>query len=234
MNNLEIKTFADGVPVHYRPGTSDERVLREVVEQRAYRRPKIGFDIEAGERWLDLGANIGSFAIYCRLRGASAICYEPEPECFQILQQNVPGFICHNAAVSALPGGQVPFWVGGDVLNHYRGTLMAKGRVKEAGTVLNVCAKSLVSEDYDGVKMDIEGSEGPLIDQWLLPRCRKLCFEYHTSRDNSIENLARRLAILKEHFVHVDHVPELGRLAARGHGTGKTFHDRVIYCKDPK
>src|SRR5690349_1246697 len=88
------------VIAYYRPGSSDEDVLKEVIDRHAYRRKKDGFEVELGERWLDLGANIGAFALYCRLHGARAVCYEPEPDCFSILEKNAPGFEKFNFAVT--------------------------------------------------------------------------------------------------------------------------------------
>jgi hypothetical protein len=83
----------------------------------------------------------------------------------------------------------------------------------------------LIKERFDGVKMDIEGSEFGLIDNWFLPRCQKLVLEYHTSRDASFENLQRRLEVLESHFKNVK------RPAC--FETGKGFpprFDQKIFC----
>lgn len=229
---LKVKTFGDrqDVKAFYRPDTTDEKVLKEVIEARAYRRKSAGFDVEEGERWLDLGANIGAFAIYCRLKGATAVCYEPEPVCFDILKRNAPKFECHRAAVSAFKEDSVDLWSSSIKGNHYRGTLVGgKGMMKKESTsVPNVYAGD-IEGDFDGVKMDIEGSEFGIIDNGLIPPCNKLCFEYHTSRDKSMKNLSRRIATLKKLFKTVAYVPELDRIMAMG-GQQKSFHDRVIYC----
>ena len=87
--------------------------------------------------------------------------------------------------------------------------------------------------------MDIEGSEGELIDQWLLPKTEKLCMEYHSSRDKSIENLKRRLGILKDKFKIVDYPPEFDRIISQGgntsyEGSQLTYFDRMIFCKEPR
>lgn len=85
-------SFPCGITAHYRPHTSDERVLREVITKAAYRRTTLGFDVRPGEVWLDLGANIGAFALYCKTKRATAVCYEPDPDCFELLSLNVPEF----------------------------------------------------------------------------------------------------------------------------------------------
>jgi FkbM family methyltransferase len=226
---IKIRRY-DGLEVRYRPGTSDERVLREVIETRAYRRASAGFDVEAGEHWLDLGANIGAFAVYCKLRGATAECYEPDPGSFSLLTRNAAGFRCVLAAVTHRRDKYVIMWSSTRPGNHYRGTVIdePEGALREYGRVANLYAGSLAGP-FDGIKMDIEGSELALLDGDLLPPCRKLAFEYHTSRDQDCGRLGRRLAALRERFRVVAYVPEIDRLVARG-GRGKTFHDRVIYC----
>src|SRR5262245_56529623 len=105
---------------YYRSGTTDENVLREVLVARTYRKPSIGFDVEAAEHWLDLGANIGAFALYCQSRGAVAECYEPMPDWFALLRRNAPKFKCYPRAVSHLRAPEVPFWTSRKPTDHYR------------------------------------------------------------------------------------------------------------------
>lgn len=234
MNSLSTYKLADGSTFYYRPGTTDEKVLAEVVTNRCYRRPSAGFDVDPGERWLDLGANVGAFAAYCRLNGATAECYEPEPTCYSILLRNAPGFVCHRATVTHRRETVLTLWPSGLEGNHYRGTVV-EGTMRVKGdplTVPNVYAGSLTGR-FDGVKMDIEGSEFGLIDNGLIPPCEKLCLEYHTSRDRSMANLGRRLDVLRSLFDVVAYVPELDRLLVLG-GMQKSFHDRVIYCRGRK
>lgn len=216
---------------YYRPGTTDENALREVLVARTYRKASIGFDVAAGEHWLDGGANIGAFALYAQSKGATAECYEPLLENFALLRRNAPKFKCYPTAISNRRESEVSFWTSRKQNDHYRGTLIprTKGGYPQT-TVKNLHASCLRGRKFDGIKLDIEGAEGELIDEWLLPEADKLCLEYHTSRDNSLENLARRVRILKRHYRHVFYCPELARLVERGTGTGKTFYDRVIYA----
>jgi FkbM family methyltransferase len=229
-SGLRVKRFED-FKVYYRSDSSDERVLVEVIEKRTYRRPSIGFEVESGEHWLDIGANIGAFAIHCLLRGATVDCYEPDPECFKILKRNrVFGKMhCFNAAVSATKSTRVRFWSSTIDRNFYRGTLLERSRLmKEQPSVLNVHA-SLLPDTYDGIKMDIEGSEFGILDTKVLPMVEKLCFEYHTSRDSSMSNMKRRIKFLRSRYKKVSYCPEIDKIMAKG-GNQKTFQDRVIYC----
>jgi FkbM family methyltransferase len=223
--------FAAIIPAYYRPGTTDENALREVLIKRAYRKASVGFDVESGEHWLDLGANIGAFALYCQSKGATAECYEPMPDNFELLRRNVPKFKCYQTAISNLHAAEVPFWTSRKQSDHYRGTLIprTKGGYPQT-TVKNMHASHIQKQKFDGLKLDIEGSEFGLIDEWLLPQANKLVLEYHLSRDNSLANLARRVLILRRHYQHVVYCPELARLVERGTGTGKTYFDRSVYC----
>jgi FkbM family methyltransferase len=228
----------EGIRVFYRPDTSDERVLKEVIDKRCYRRPSVGFEIETGEKWLDLGANIGAFAVYCRIQGATAVCYEPEPVCFSVLLKNAPEFKCYNTAITNSRDRSLEFWMSKDQTNCYRGSCIPS-KAKNSRKLLpdkisNLYGGILRKQSYDGVKLDIEGSEGGLIDDWLLPKTQKLCLEYHLSRDPDLRKLDRRLKILRQRFHIVSYNPELDRLVGSGKRYGKSWNDRVIWCCDPK
>ena len=228
---VEQKEFR-GVAAWYRVGSSDDDVLREILVKRIYCKPSKKFEVLPGERWLDLGANIGAFALYCKSRGASAECYEPEPECFALLQRNVPEFKCIRKAVTIERGKTVPFFVSRKAGNFTRGTTypMQSNRPHEAGgSMPNLFAGKICSRSFSGIKLDIEGSECGLIDEWLLPKADKMVMEYHTSRDSSMANLKRRLKILRDHYEFLSYPVELDDLVKLG-GSQKTWRDRNIFC----
>lgn len=231
---VELKTRKiQGRDVYYRPGTTDEKVLREVIDSRCYRRASVGFDVFAGEHWLDLGANIGAFALYCHINGATCDSYEPEAACFSLMKRNLQGltgFRQFNCAVTHSRKRKLTLWKSSIESNHYRGTVVGRrGTCKIPSEVDNLCIRSLFKEHYDGVKMDIEGAEFEILDRYLIPQCCKFCMEYHTSRDSDMSRLKRRIDWLKERFDVVNYVPEVDNVMKLG-GQQKTFHDRVIYC----
>lgn len=228
MSSIKVRWFGN-IPARYRDGTTDEKVLREVVDRAGYKRQSMGFDVESGEHWLDLGSNIGAFAIYCKIKGATADCFEPDKECFQLLKRNAEGFDCFQTAVTSFKTDKIQFWKSRNPENHYRGSIVKNGAMLPSGEVPNLWIGSL-SGDYDGVKMDIEGSEFGIIDSKLVPQCDKLCMEYHTSRDPSMSNLKKRLDYLKSLFRNVSYPPEYDRRIAEG-GNSKTYFDRFIYCQ---
>lgn len=236
MAKLKILTKKyEGLTAFYRKGeseegSSDESALAEVVERRTYRKPSLGFDVLPEETWLDLGANIGSFALYCRLRGAKAICYEPDPACFKLLQKNAPNFELHNAAVTASKSPEIQFFKSSNPENFYRGTILEVKGYIPLPPVANIYAGTLKKLKVDGIKMDIEGSEGALIDLGLLPKCRKLVLEYHTSRDSSVHALRHRLALLSERFAHVHYPKAYSEAIASGQDTYRPRFDQLIFC----
>lgn len=218
-----------GVRAYYRHN-GDERILTEVLEGRCYRRASDEFDIEAGEHWLDLGANIGAFALYCKLRKASADCFEPSKENFKVLRKNAPKFNCFNCAVTVFDQPTIKFNSNSKDYGGARGTVFDVKGYTNVEEVNNMFAFNLLTSEYDGIKLDIEGSEGPLIDKWLLPRAEKLVMEYHTSRDSSVANLKRRLGAIKRHYKNVRYPPEYDRAIASGNAEFKAHFDRMIFA----
>ena len=227
-----VKSEFGEVSAWHREG-GDAAILKEVIVNACYRRKSVGFDVMSGETWLDLGANIGAFALYCKSKGAQATCFEPDLDCFDILKRNVPKFELFNSAVSASKEAELVFYQSNAEANHSRGTVVPVRGYTEC-RVANTYAGELKKLKFSGVKMDIEGSEGPILDQWLLPRCSKLCLEYHTSRDRSVTNLECRLDQLRKHFNHVCYPPEYDRAITSGLPEVKTFFDRMIFAWGPK
>ncbi len=70
-----------------RPDTQDQLVFQEVVAENQYRLKDRLPDKGA---IIDIGANIGAFAVACLIRGAGhVVCFEPDAGCFNILCQNM-------------------------------------------------------------------------------------------------------------------------------------------------
>jgi FkbM family methyltransferase len=211
--------------------SSDEQAATEVLVRHVYRRVSWGFDVLPGELWLDLGANVGAYAVYCRSKGANAVCYEPDVDNFRILQRNATGrFTCRPYAVTASKAPEIQFWRSKNPQNNYRGTEHQVHGYLEHVPVLNLWAGELKRERYCGVKMDIEGSEGPILDEWLMPRCDKLVMEYHTSRCSEVAALARRLKILKQHFKEVRYPKAFDAVIASGETHYRPRFDQTIFC----
>lgn len=232
---LASRLFGDPpIKAYYRPESSDERALKEVIESRVYRRVRANFDVQPGEHWLDLGANIGAFALYCAQRGATAECYEPDEACYEVLEKNVgkrAGFVLHKAVVTPSKAKSILLFSSPKAGEFYRNTIFARHGYVEPRLVPNVFAGNLFKKKFDGVKMDIEGSEGPLLDAGLVPNCTKLAMEYHTSVDSSIVNFQRRFRLLRTKFNNVQCAEEeMKRAKARGLTHYKPFLDRMAFA----
>lgn len=234
------------IKVRYRTNSTDELVLHETLTSPGwYRRPKFGFDVEPGEHWLDLGANIGAFAIYCWLRGATATCYEPDADNYKLLLHNVCALAntdpdsklilagkkepkwetCHYA-VTASKAKTLPFYKGRADNDFYKYSPV-KGMYpyKE---LPNTYAGPVFKKHYDGCKMDIEGSEYALLDAELVPNCDKLVIEYHLRRNPDMKQFRRRMDVLRERFETVHYPKSLDSKFKGDKYPG--FFDRLIFC----
>lgn len=203
--NLPIQEM-NGLKFYYRPGTTDEKVIIEVVKRHNYSHKDI-FDISPADCWLDLGGNIGTFTCLVASKGCNVVTYEPEPECFEILRENVAlnglGQLVelHQQAV-ADKGGSLGLYLSKGQ-NKYRHTLF-EVRGREKIEIEAVKFQDILSEKFTAVKMDIEGSELAIFDaveDW--GNVKKLAFEYHFDFDRSIPNFEKRMNKLRETFTNM-------------------------------
>jgi FkbM family methyltransferase len=180
------------------------------VERRVYR--KAGFlDLEPGDRWLDLGGNIGTFAVLAASVGGEVRTYEPEPENYALLQRNIArnGFgdriTAYQAAVVGGSAGQRPLYLCSGEKNKYRHTL-TQIRGREAILVDCVPLLGLLDGWPNAVKLDIEGAELPMLTTphgW--PGIRKIVMEYHLDRDRSLPHFHERMDRLRAAGFEVRH-----------------------------
>jgi FkbM family methyltransferase len=163
-----------------RPDTSDEKALREVVEKKGYGR--YHFTPSAGEHWIDLGGNIGAFAVWAAAQDPSITvdCYEADPEMCDIITHNielnrVDGRVAvYNSAVVADRRRTVTLHCNTARGNVWRNSIERDWR---GGVDITVPAYSIASvlkgaaTKAEGrpvyMKMDIEGTEMPILE-WML------------------------------------------------------------------
>lgn len=226
-----------------RPGTSDPAVYAEVLEKKTYVRstPKV-FDVFRGEHWLDLGANIGAFSLYCWTRYGTSDCYEPDPDCFELLKTNVGGlggFNLYNTAVTCSDRENLPFFCGENIGGYDRCTIHETTRRHPRKFLKNVHISRILPRYFhpihnpegrklSGIKMDIEGSEFDILDERLLPWADKLVLEYHFSRNPKMTDFRPRLAYLKEIYETVSYSTRLDKPYPNDEFPGK--FDRTIFC----
>lgn len=209
MKTLLLRKSNKTVSILCRPNTTDEKVIDEVLKKNVYEKPKIDFYVEPTDRWLDLGANIGTFSLLCLTRGASIISYEPEPTNFDLLKTNIEnnftdGFQLVQEAVD-VRDGNLPLFVCKGEYNKYRHTLTpVRGRA-----TLNVPVSNIIDviriHQPTAIKLDIEGSEILILEllssnDYRNFNIKKMVFEYSFDKDMSISRFHSIIRRLKEYF----------------------------------
>jgi len=185
-------------------GAHDDEVYREVVEARCYEKPRLGFAVGDGELWLDCGANIGAFAVWAeKQHDAYVVGYEACEENAGVARENLRLNGCHSSVETAFVttrGGGVSS-VNFNERTPARSSPDAKGVQR---FVKNVSlADEIRSHTPQGIKIDIEGGELPLLDAGLpLAGVRALAMEYHFRFDKDCRAARRRIAPLLAHFKH--------------------------------
>lgn len=76
-----------GLILNARVGTSDEKTFDEVIVRNVYE--KRYFKIKPGEHWIDLGGNVGAFALNAISKGAVVDIYEPDPFNCKMIEKNL-------------------------------------------------------------------------------------------------------------------------------------------------
>jgi FkbM family methyltransferase len=94
---LMFYSYKGAWDIKHRP--EDIPIIKEVLHGNAYHNSKLSFGIEKDEHWLDIGAHIGCFSMKCLKYGATVTAYEPMPNSFEYLKQNIGMEKCINKAV---------------------------------------------------------------------------------------------------------------------------------------
>lgn len=146
-----------------------------------------GMPIEAAPHIiLDIGANIGAFTEWARVRwpGATVYAYEPNAENAIYFKKNFPergdNLVFIEAAVSNKTGKAILFTGNGNACVH---SLVKSGATEDEGNlVLVVDAASLPPADF--VKIDTEGSELTILERLLgVQHPTSIIFEWHSKED---------------------------------------------------
>jgi len=190
--------FIARIPVTVQCPEQMEFAVRDVLEGEY----EAGYD-GAGLTILDIGANVGSFALWASARwpGSTITSFEPHPGTFEYLTRNTAGrsgITIVNAAL--FPGGlkRATFHSrfagdGESGLAAYSGDTFVPGHMGLTYEVDVIDPASLPSADV--VKIDIEGGEGDVLKHLDLSRTSLVLAEFQNGK-----NRAQILDILKEDF----------------------------------
>jgi FkbM family methyltransferase len=197
-----------GRDVFYRPATSDPLAIYQVLLRRGGKAEYYLPERLRPEVILDIGSNIGASILFFReLFPAAKICgFEPHPETFRILEQNVAGLpsieIFNYALGAANADVSVPFdnadfsrfTLAKDPGGDWSGPLSPTAcQVKHAGEVV----KTLGLTKVDLIKIDCEGTEYDVLTALpfeLVRNCKWIVGELHN------ESAFPLLAMLAPHF----------------------------------
>jgi FkbM family methyltransferase len=145
-----------------------------------------------GLKILDIGANVGSFAIWANLRwpNSSIYSYEPHPGTFNLLLENVrklSNVSCHNVAVYPSERKTVPFW--GRFPGDGKAGMVAS--LREIGEAEELIDKDVIEVPVlqprdlpvaDIMKLDVEGAEADIICAMDISRTSLILLEYHSTQ----------------------------------------------------
>lgn len=135
-----------------------------------------GIEVEAGDVFVDLGANIGMSALYARHKGAGEIhCFEPDSHMVDILRKNLPSANTYPYAITNEPAELE--------LYHWPFNPQNDGPKYKCEGITLKRVMEIVGKKIDYLKMDIEGSEVTAFDSVTAEDCAhvdKMMVEYHT------------------------------------------------------
>jgi len=215
-NNLKEYRVKD-ITFFIREGTSDKKSIDEVVVDKGYERFRpVRFTVEAGETWFDFGANVGGFSSWAVHKGAAkVIAYEPDPENFEVLSLNMrmhdhSRYELHKAAVVADERKTATLHQNTAHGNVWRNSIERPWQGGQSTTVpcVNVLDALGAVVGPLNIKMDIEGTEMPILEQIasnraILDRINKLTFEWSFDVDPDLERFRKVLYQLKDAFKDV-------------------------------
>jgi len=175
---------------------TDPIVIREIWEEDVYRLED--GHLNRGGIVLDIGANIGSFSIYCASKGATVYAVEPEPNNLATLKANVKlnsmedSITIFDYGISDFDGTAV-------IDNSGGGSTIKDG--KDGSTISIVSFNNFIVQnnidEIDVLKVDIEGSEKELIlgaSRKSLNKCNYITMEFDIRTGNSLGAMVQKLS----------------------------------------
>tara|TARA_R100001594_G_scaffold127883_1_gene165895 strand:- start:493 stop:1173 length:681 start_codon:yes stop_codon:yes gene_type:complete len=187
-----------GIKFLFREGTSDEKTFDEVIVRNVYE--KKYFTINRGEHWLDLGGNVGAFALLALSKGATVDIYEPDPFNCKMIEKNLKinnyDANIHQKAIVASDKKKMTMYVGNNQ-QVWRNSLY-KNWGNQKFTVDCVHFSDVITKESN-VKMDIEGAEMDILEAMdMFPN--KMVFEWSFDVDISLTRYREVLKKMKNNY----------------------------------
>ena len=187
-----------GIKFLVREGTSDEKTFNEVIVNNTYQ--KKDFKIKKGEHWIDLGGNVGAFAVLALSKGATVDIYEPDPFSCKMIEKNLKindyDANIYQKAVVANDKKKMTMYVGNN-MNVWRNSLY-KNWGNEKFTIDCVHYENVITKDSI-VKMDIEGAEMAILES-MQEFPKKMVYEWSFDIDPSLTRYRDILKKMKKRY----------------------------------
>lgn len=179
----------DGTVFDAPAGVNVVRVVTPVFYKHVYSPP--GLELRPGDAVVDVGANIGAFAVYAAQRSCGRLlAIEPHPDNAEFLRQNLRANGAERAEVAqcavADAPGTLPLFIGRAGTTH---RIVGGPREGEGGASIDVrvvpLPQLLAEHGFDRVdflKLDCEGAEGlilPSLPDALYRGIRAVAMEFH-------------------------------------------------------
>lgn len=203
-SDLEIyKSERTGLSFYTRVGTSDLKTIKEVVDGNAYQ--KRYFQILPGEKWIDLGGNIGAFTVLASSLGANVDVYEPDDVHCELIKMNLElNKLTANVFNMAVvhDDAEETFLNIGKNGNTWRNSIIKRwGAGRKIVKCINF--KKVITKDIC-LKMDIDGSEMPILES-MIDFPKKMVFEWSFDVDTDIDRYRKNVLNLSNKYEFVKH-----------------------------
>lgn len=166
-----------------RSGTTDICIIKEVIANDTY---GVTNQIKFGDIVIDVGAHIGSFAIYATSLGARVLAFEPATVNFNLLLENIElnGHEIETRKLGIMdPGGQRTLYIRD--CNFGGSSFYTEGEwIEEVETItLKEVFDNYNVERCDFLKVDCEGAEYDILRDFpYFNRVKRIALEYVEDR----------------------------------------------------
>lgn len=206
-----------GLKCWLRPGTSDEDVWREnILDEEAAKHLRF----LPGQKWLDIGGYIGTFALYALQRECQVVSFEPFPKHVDLYRANLElnGYkplVVAKAILQAPVSNKAEYVLplpaqkrGNRFINHAKGTLISRWSKPHPHVTVPVIsfakaqleATALLGRSGSwNLKLDAEGPEGDILEYGDLSMFQQIFWEYHYAQaDPTYERAPRIIQRMKD------------------------------------
>jgi len=173
-----------GIKFYHREGYSDLKTFNEVIGKETYL--KKGMRINAGEKWMDCGGNVGAFTLLAASKGAEVTVYEPDPYNCEMIEKNLKlnGLTATIKQVALVHNDKTEAYLFiGNNNNVWRNSIVKKWNSK--GIKVKCVNFDQEAQEFDCCKMDIEGAEMLILEN-SRKLFKKLVYEWSFDIDPSL------------------------------------------------